>query len=168
MDRAILPTEPATPRARTPPIAGTRRRRNVATHGPDPVDVHVGAQLRRLRRIKRLSQSSLAGRLGVTFQQVQKYERGVNRVSASMLYRAAEILDVPVGYFFDGLGDPARTVADPRFDDEIIRIARLYAEIPVPLRDELVRLIEAIRKSAATTSHDQAPAKRVQQPPKSP
>jgi transcriptional regulator with XRE-family HTH domain len=71
-------------------------RGNVAVHGPDPVDVKVGARIRAQRRRLGLSQSALANAIGITFQQVQKYERGANRVSASMLVRTAAKLATTV------------------------------------------------------------------------
>ncbi|MGR9217595.1 helix-turn-helix domain-containing protein [Rhizobium leguminosarum] len=71
-----------------------------------PVDRHIGQQIR-IRRIQSdLSQSDLAKGIGVSFQQVQKYERGKNRVSASMLYELARCLKVPVAIFFEGLPEP--------------------------------------------------------------
>ncbi len=70
---------------------------------PNPVDVHVGARVRLRRKILRMSQEKLGDQLGVTFQQVQKYERGANRVGASRLWKLSEVLDVPVGFFYDGL-----------------------------------------------------------------
>ena len=73
--------------------------------GPDPVDLHVGAQVRARRVLLGLSQEKLAEGLGVTFQQVQKYERGSNRISASRLYSMTQILDVPITYFFEGVDD---------------------------------------------------------------
>ena len=69
------------------------------------VDVHVGGRIRIRRRLIGMSQEALAQALGLTFQQVQKYERGSNRVSASKLYATAKVLEVPVHYFFDGLSD---------------------------------------------------------------
>ena len=83
--------------------------------GPDPVDVHVGARLRALRNSQRLSQEKLANTVGVTFQQIQKYESGVNRISASMLYGIARRLAVPVAAFFEGLPDTA--LGDPASRD---------------------------------------------------
>ncbi|MDB5458175.1 MAG: family transcriptional regulator [Caulobacter sp.] len=68
-----------------------------------PVDLHVGARLRIRRKLLSLSQTQLADALGITFQQVQKYERGANRISASKLYEAARLLQSPVSYFFEGL-----------------------------------------------------------------
>jgi transcriptional regulator with XRE-family HTH domain len=77
------------------------------TRLPNPVDLHVGARIRLRRRMQGVSQEKLADALGLTFQQVQKYERGANRVSASKLYEIAAALRAPVSYFFDGLADPA-------------------------------------------------------------
>ncbi|MBB2163755.1 helix-turn-helix transcriptional regulator [Gluconacetobacter sp. 1b LMG 1731] len=71
--------------------------------GPKPVDVHVGGRIRLRRTLLGMSQERLGEALGLTFQQVQKYERGTNRVSASRLYELSDVLDVPVSFFFDGL-----------------------------------------------------------------
>lgn len=78
----------------------------------NPVDAHVGRQVRTRRRVLGISQEKLAGQLGLTFQQVQKYERGSNRVSASKLYEIARALNSPISYFFDGLADPTAERAD--------------------------------------------------------
>jgi len=74
---------------------------------PNPIDLHVGARIRMRRKILGVSQERLADDLGLTFQQVQKYERGANRVSASKLYEIARSLQSSVAYFFEGLADPA-------------------------------------------------------------
>jgi transcriptional regulator with XRE-family HTH domain len=70
---------------------------------PHPVDVHVGARIRTLRKLRKLSQSKLGDQIGLTFQQIQKYEHGANRVGASRLHELSHILDVPVSYFFDDM-----------------------------------------------------------------
>jgi transcriptional regulator with XRE-family HTH domain len=70
----------------------------------DPIDVHVGDRIRQRRKLIEQSQQDLAGKLGVTFQQVQKYERGANRISASMMCRAARAQGVEPNYYFEGLG----------------------------------------------------------------
>ncbi len=75
---------------------------------PNPIDVHVGDRVRRRRRALGVSQEQLAEKLKLTFQQVQKYERGANRVSASKLYQIATALQASIAYFFEGLPDPAR------------------------------------------------------------
>ena len=68
---------------------------------PNPVDVHAGARLRLRRNLVGMSQGQLGAALGLTFQQIQKYERGANRISASRLSQIGQILNVPVSYFFD-------------------------------------------------------------------
>lgn len=70
---------------------------------PNPVDVHVGARLRMRRMFVGMSQEKLGGHLGLTFQQVQKYEKGLNRIGASRLYAISRILGTPVQYFFDDM-----------------------------------------------------------------
>lgn len=72
------------------------------TKAPNPIDVHVGARVRQRRVTLGISQERLGDSLGLTFQQVQKYEKGVNRIGASRLYEIARLLDAPVQYFFDG------------------------------------------------------------------
>ena len=67
------------------------------------IDVHLGKRLRRRRRLLGLTQQQLAGACGVRFQQIQKYECGANRISAARLWQLSEALEVPVGYFYDGL-----------------------------------------------------------------
>jgi transcriptional regulator with XRE-family HTH domain len=80
--------------------------------GPDPIDVRVGSRVRLRRNMLALSQEKLGDALGLTFQQVQKYERGANRVSASRLYQLSRVLDVPVRFFYDEV-DPVRAPAIP-------------------------------------------------------
>lgn len=75
--------------------------------GPSPIDIHVGARIRMRRTLLGMSQERLGDALGLTFQQVQKYERGVNRVSASRLFDLARVLEVPINYFYDNLPDDA-------------------------------------------------------------
>ena len=74
---------------------------------PNPIDIHVGLQVRLRRKALKISQEKLAEALGLTFQQVQKYERGANRISASKLYEIARALRVSIAWFFEGLSDPA-------------------------------------------------------------
>lgn len=73
--------------------------------GPNPVDLHVGARVRMRRKFLGMSQEALAEAIDLTFQQVQKYERGSNRISASKLYEIAKALKAPVTYFFEGYGE---------------------------------------------------------------
>lgn len=82
----------------------TVKRTASAGSSPHPVDVHVGSRIRALRLDRGLSQSALGDAVGVSFQQIQKYERGSNRVSASMLYRIAGVLGTEVQALFEGCG----------------------------------------------------------------
>ena len=74
-------------------------------HRPSPIDVHVGSRVRLRRTLLGMSQEKLGEALGLTFQQVQKYERGTNRVGASRLYELTKVLDVDLAYFFEDLQD---------------------------------------------------------------
>src|SRR5947209_9943440 len=113
--------------ARRPPADGTvasRKRR--AT----PEDVAIGHKLRALRLDKGLSQGALAGEIGVTFQQLQKYEKGANRVSAGRLVRIAAALHVPVTAFYGGSQARASDRALPYLKSAgAVRLVRAYAEI---------------------------------------
>ncbi len=83
----------------------------------DEIDVHLGRRLRRRRRLLGLTQQQLAGACGVRFQQIQKYECAANRMSAARLWQLAEVLQVPVSYFYEGLVEAqaeARNESDPR------------------------------------------------------
>ncbi|MGB0922562.1 MAG: helix-turn-helix domain-containing protein [Alphaproteobacteria bacterium] len=72
---------------------------------PNPIDVHVGARMRMRRMLVGMSQEALGTALGLTFQQVQKYEKGMNRMGSSRLYQISTILDVPIQYFFEDMPD---------------------------------------------------------------
>ncbi len=75
-------------------MAGTKK--------PNPIDIHVGGRVRLRRMMLGMSQEKLGEQLGITFQQIQKYEKGTNRIGASRLQNIASVLSVPVGFFFDG------------------------------------------------------------------
>jgi transcriptional regulator with XRE-family HTH domain len=85
---------------------------------PDPTDKHVGARVCARRKMLRVSQTALADALGVSFQQVQKYETGVNRISASRLQQLSHVLRVPIPFFFEGLPSASNT---PVNDDAVHR-----------------------------------------------
>ncbi len=74
-----------------------------AKHGPHPIDVHVGHRIHQRRTLLGMSQTALGEALGITFQQVRNYERGVHRISASKLWKLTQVLDVPVSYFYDDM-----------------------------------------------------------------
>ncbi|MFZ0269655.1 helix-turn-helix domain-containing protein [Caulobacter sp.] len=80
------------------------------------IDVYLGKRLRRRRRLLGLTQQQLASAVGVRFQQIQKYECGANRISAARLWQLSEALEVPVGYFYDGLSD--RTMMETNIEAE--------------------------------------------------
>ncbi len=80
-----------------------RKRRKTAERGPRPVDAHVGRRVRLRRTILGMNQTKLGEALGLTFQQIQKYERGTNRIGSSRLYELSKVLDVPVSFFFDDM-----------------------------------------------------------------
>ena len=82
--------------------------------GPNPVDVHVGGRVRLRRLYMDMSQSSLARAIGLTFQQIQKYERGLNRISASRLFDLSLVLEVPVSFFFDDMPEGLAETAPGR------------------------------------------------------
>ncbi len=126
-----------------------RRRRRTRADGPDPLDIHIGARIRLRRNIERMSQSELADQLGMSFQNVQKYERAGNRVSASALWRVAEILKVPVSFFFEGFGDAGYVPPDPELEEAMVQMAKLFREIPTPIRLEITRLITTIAQKTA-------------------
>src|SRR5208282_5677906 len=79
------------------------KKHGLRIEGPDPVDVHVGARLRLRRNLIGMSQEQLGKASGLTFQQIQKYEHGTNRMGASRLYQFSRLLNVPVSWFFDEL-----------------------------------------------------------------
>lgn len=82
------------------------------------IDVYLGKRLRRRRRLLGLTQQQLAGAVGVRFQQIQKYECGANRISAARLWQLSEALEIPVGYFYDGLSDQAAPAAEVQAEGE--------------------------------------------------
>ena len=135
-------------------------RRTVAKYGPNPVDVHVGGRVRLRRTLSGMSQEQLGDALGLTFQQVQKYERGVNRIGSSRLFHLSQILDVPVSFFFDdippldpdalpGLGKQKQEEfkPDPLVKRETLELVRAYYKITDPgARKRLFELTKAIAK----------------------
>lgn len=83
---------------------GRGRQLSARGGGPDPIDIHVGKRIKLRRTLLHISQEQLAGDIGVTFQQVQKYESGHNRVSASRLFDISRVLNCPIAYFFEDIG----------------------------------------------------------------
>lgn len=94
----------------------TKIRRTIAKNGPNPIDVHVGSRVRLRRTLLGMSQEKLGEAIGLTYQQVQKYERGMNRIGASRLFDLSRVLDVPVSFFFDDM--PENVASAPVDDDD--------------------------------------------------
>jgi len=122
---------------------------------PHPVDVHVGKRIRMRRLLLGMNQETLADALGLTFQQVQKYEGGANRVSASRLLQMAEKLSVPVSYFFADLPTPGAVVSveeqkrREQFElPETLQLIRFYYDISDPTaRQQFLNMVKAAAKS---------------------
>lgn len=109
-----------------------------------PVDVHVGKKLKNLRVLRGLTQTDVAKGLDISFQQVQKYELGRNRISASKLFEIANILNVPPSYFFDGLDQNADDTT-PVIDEETARIAAVFCKIKDDrLKTQIRSFIDAV------------------------
>ena len=118
--------------------------------GGNPIDLLVGSRIRRFRKARKMSQAQLGKKLGVTFQQVQKYENGKNRVGASRLQMISTALDVPVGQFFtDGAG-AARTSAKPlAFDPQALRLAEAFTRLnDKELRNSILDMVEAMARKS--------------------
>ena len=131
--------------------------------GPNPIDVHVGARLRQCRTLMGLSQEKLGEAVGITFQQLQKYERGANRISASRLFNLSQVLGVSVSFFFDEIPpkvlgeersqmaaeDPEETDGDEELSSltrrETLELVRAYYRIGAPpVRRRAFELIKAL------------------------
>lgn len=143
---------------------------------PHPVDYYVGRRLRSRRTMLGMSQENLGASVGITFQQIQKYERGLNRIGASRLYEFARILDVPISYFFEdmtgatGIAQEAQGAIQPQAglaeagdvfhyekmgNKEILTLVRSYYDIDDPqVRKKVLSLIKSL---AAAPSADDTP-----------
>lgn len=119
-----------------------------------PVDVHVGKRIRHRRWLVGMTQQQLAEAVGIKFQQIQKYETGANRVSASRLWDIAEALDVDISFFFEGLGKeeeiakPGNLPVDIIGDKEALDLVRSYYAIPENQRRRLFDLVRVLSEVA--------------------
>ncbi len=142
----------------------TMRDKEYSTDNPHPVDLHVGRRLRGQRMLKGFSQEKLADTLGITFQQVQKYENGTNRLSASRLFLISQALGVVPNYFFDGItaaveASPLLQAAEQKPEAlgdtssllntrESIELMRAYQQIQDPAaRKQLVEIARNLAKA---------------------
>jgi transcriptional regulator with XRE-family HTH domain len=145
--------------AESPERRGHRGRRT----GPHPVDIHVGSRVRMRRTLLGMSQEKLGDALVLTFQQVQKYERGANRIGSSRLFEISRILDVPVSFFFEEMSseaasagpltdsgdpptaDPEEFQRDPLAKRETLELVRAYYRITDPrVRKRVFELTKSI------------------------
>ena len=117
-----------------------------------PVDVHVGKRIRHRRWMIGMTQQQLADKVGIKFQQIQKYETGMNRVSASRLWDIADAVEVPISFFFEGLSEnyaPAASVSgDILADKEALALVRSYYAIPEAQRRRLFELAKVLSEAA--------------------
>jgi transcriptional regulator with XRE-family HTH domain len=150
------------------------------------VDVHVGTRLRQRRTLLGMSQTKLGGSVDLTFQQIQKYERGTNRMGSSRLFEFAKVLDVPVSYFFDempasakaarpaqgrgrnGFGEaatPFATEKDPLIKRETLELVRAYYKIRAPgVRGGVAKMIKALAAAESTPASTSIPKKKRKAP----
>ena len=136
---------------------------------PNPVDVHVGARLRQRRTLLGMNQTKLGSSIGLTFQQVQKYEKGTNRISASRLYALSGTLDVPIEYFFSDMPTavaassptleggrakkPPSYEPDPMATRETLQLVRAYYKIEdAEIRKRLRELTNALGAAVSNDS----------------
>ena len=144
-----------------------RQRRRVSVDGPRPVDVHVGSRLRLRRTLLGISQEKLGDAVSLTFQQIQKYERGANRIGASRLFEFSRILDTSISYFFEdmpksvadsyksetqGLSDQIQENidGDPMVRRETLELVRAYYKITDPrVRKRIYELVKAVSQKAS-------------------
>ena len=137
-------------------------RTRIKEEGPNPIDIYVGGRLKARRLMLGLSQEELGNAIGLTFQQVQKYERGTNRISVSRLVDICKALRVPFGYFLDNCGPKAKKAAlrgvadnkqaliegDPMTRKDVLELVRYYELIRTPaLKKQLVEMAKAMAAS---------------------
>jgi transcriptional regulator with XRE-family HTH domain len=117
-----------------------------------PVDAHVGKRIRHRRWMVGMTQQQLADKVGIKFQQIQKYETGMNRVSASRLWDVADALGVAISFFFEGLGEGQAAAAsaqmDMMSDKEALELVRSYYAIPEAQRRRLFDLARVLSEAA--------------------
>lgn len=130
---------------------------------PNPIDVHVGSRIRLRRTIAGISQEQLADGLGLTFQQVQKYEKGTNRVSASRLQHISEVLEVPITFFFEGgpnalvetAGSATGEITQLMNSKETISLVTAFNSIKNPrLRQSVLNLVRTLKSNPPNSDDD--------------
>lgn len=114
------------------------------SHSPHPIDLHVGKRIRHRRWLIGLTQQALADSVGVKFQQIQKYEIGSNRVSASRLWNIAQTFGVPVAFFFEGVENTDPAIDDVLADRDATLMLQVYYKIPQAKRKPIMEMARAL------------------------
>ncbi len=125
-----------------------RRSYTVGEFGPRPVDVHVGGRVKARRTLIGMSQEELGNHVGLTFQQIQKYEKGMNRIAASRLWQFSVILGQPISWFFEGIGERKRKVGDLLAKRETLKLVRYLSACDPDVQKHLAAMIDAVAGKA--------------------
>ncbi len=125
-----------------------RRSYTVGKFGPRPVDVHVGGRVRDRRTLIGMSQEELGEHLGLTFQQIQKYENGMNRITASKLWVISLVLGRPISWFFEGIGKQKRKGDDLLAKRETLQLVRYLSACDPEVQKHLAAMINAVAGKA--------------------
>ena len=127
-----------------------RRRRSytVGESGPRPVDVHVGGRVKAGRTLIGMNQTELGKHLGLTFQQIQKYENGMNRITASKLWVISRVLGRPISWFFEGIGKQKRKGGDLLAKRETLKFVRYFSACDPDVQKHLAAVINAVAGKA--------------------
>ena len=125
-----------------------RRSYTVGESGPRPVDVHVGGRVKARRTLIGMSQEELGKHVGLTFQQIQKYEKGMNRIGASRLWQFSLILGQPISWFFEGIGEQKRKGDDLLAKRETLKFVRYLSACDPDVQKHLVALVNTVAGKA--------------------
>ncbi len=125
-----------------------RRSYTVGEFGPRPVDVHVGGRVKAGRTLIGMSQEELGKHVGVTFQQIQKNEKGMNRIGASRLWQFSLILGQPISWFFEGIGERKRKGNDLLAKRETLQLVRYLSACDPDFQKHLAALVNAVAGKA--------------------
>ncbi len=125
-----------------------RQSYTVAEFGPRPIDVYVGGRVKARRTLIGMSQEELGKRVGLTFQQIQKYEKGMNRIGAGRLWRFSLILGRPISWFFEGIGERKRKGDDLLAKRETMQLVRYLSSCDPDVQKHLAAVINAVAGKA--------------------
>ena len=125
-----------------------RRSYTVGEFGPRPVDVHVGGRVRACRTLIGMSQTELGKHVGLTYRQIQKYEKGMNRIGAGRLWRFSLILGQPISWFFEGIGERKRKGDDILAKRETLQFVRYLSACDPDVQKHLAAMINAVAGKA--------------------